>query len=274
MAMSCVSSGLIASGAECTYELERAAVLDGSGPLKTFAACTSTRSDCTSALMCASLNHGPDYCSAHPDNSCDGDVVVECDPTSTPDWAIDPPPVDCHAIGMTCLNAVCTDGKTCNTDIVSECIGNSLVGCAQTTKTEASIDCGLIYTGGTCGQVYAMPGCIPPESTRCIQDTGSYACQGSVLLGCANYLDGKLDCATIDAQCVEDTGVADCVANATDCTRSSPDRCNGGALEVCLNGQYQDFDCSSVGLGPCVTTQAGGAACGTSGSVPNDAGSG
>jgi hypothetical protein len=249
------------------YELERAPVYDVGQSLNAFATCTTTTDDCTTALACASLNHGPAYCASHPESSCDGNLAITCFALTMPQWAVTFPPVDCHAVGMVCVNGGCTDGKTCDDDITSECTGNTVRGCDQSAMTEASTDCGLVYSGGICSNGGGAPRCIPPGGGICADGSGSYACQGTVLLGCANLLDGKVDCAKIASRCVnDDLGTVDCVANATACTRTSPDRCNGAALEFCQDGTWQDFDCATVGLGACGVTSAGGVACGAGGS--------
>jgi hypothetical protein len=263
MALSCLSPGPASTGAECAYDLERADVKDEGQPVKAFAACAATANDCAAALDCETLGHVPDYCAAHPEHSCDGELAVTCFPLTMPAWA--DPPVDCHALGMTCVNGACTDGKTCTGEIVSQCVGHDLVGCDQSTHMEGTLDCTLVYPGGTCGQVAAAPGCVPPGGGLCARGSGPYACEGDVLLGCASLLDGKLDCSKIASQCVDTTGIADCVPTATGCTRTSPDRCDGAALVFCVDGHYQAFDCSTVGLGPCQVTTMGRAACAASG---------
>jgi len=267
MAVSCVSPTLAPSAGECAYEIERSVVTGTGSALLGFADCTKGAADCTAALSCASLGHGPDYCASHPESSCDGDFAIECFPLTVPQWTVTIPPFDCRAWGMTCKNGMCTDGKTCDDIVVSQCLGGGKVirGCDQLTKMEYRTDCGLIYPDGVCDVSTLEPMCAPPQRGSCSSPIATtYAtCQGNILSGCEQLLDTKLDCSKFDSHCgPDDQGFNDCVPNAHDCTRQSPDHCNGTKLEFCQDGRYQDFDCADVGLGPCGALSGGGVACG------------
>lgn len=268
MAVSCVSPALTSSAGQCAYALERSVVTGTGDPaFEGFVKCAKTATDCTAALSCASLGHGPDYCSSHAESSCDGDLVIDCFPLTKPQWTVTIPPIDCRAYGMTCLNGMCTDGKTCDDQIVSQCLpgGTVIRGCDQLTKMEYRTDCRLIYPGGVCDVSTLEPVCAPPQRGQCASPSAtSYSsCQGDILSGCQGLLDIKLDCSKMASRCgPDDQGFADCVPDATDCKRDAPDRCNGPKLEFCQDGAWQDFDCASVGLGPCGTIDGGGVACG------------
>lgn len=265
MAMSCVSPTLAQSAGQCARELERLVAAGADPALQGFADCTKGAADCTAALSCASRGHGPDYCASHPGSSCDGDLVIDCFPLTQPAWTVTIPPIDCRAWGMTCLNGMCTDGKTCDDIIVSQCLGTVIRGCDQLTKMEYRTDCGLIYPHGVCDVSTLEPMCAPPKGSLCASPISSAVptCQGDILSGCEQLLDIKLDCSKFDSHCGPgDQGIADCVPNANDCTPQSPDRCQGAMFEFCQDGRYQDFDCSSIGLGPCGPVTGGGVACG------------
>lgn len=265
MALSCVSPTLTSSAGYCSYQLERTVVAADMDPaLMGFAACTKTAASCTDALACASLNHGPDYCAAHPGSSCDGDLVIDCFPLTMPHWTVTIPPTDCRALGMTCLDGICTDGKTCHDIITSQCIGTTIRGCEQSTGIEYATDCRLLYPDGVCDVSLGRPECAPPKGGFCSSpNSGPWSiCQGDVLMDCQDLLETKVDCTKFASHCALDGDLADCVSDANDCTPTSPDRCNGAALEFCQDGRYRDFDCASVGLGPCGTLAAGGVACG------------
>jgi hypothetical protein len=83
-------------------------------------------------------------------------------------------------------------------------------------------------------------------------------CSGGSLL--------DLDCNYFGGTCtVGDAGtgsVGPCRLPSMDCTSgTSPDLCNGTMLMACVNGHYQGFDCTSIGLRTCALRDAGGPAC-------------
>jgi len=267
MAVSCVSPGVSTSAGQCAYALERMVVTGTGDPaFEGFVACTKTAADCTAALSCASRGHGPDYCASHAETSCDGDLVIDCFPLTKPQWTVTIPPIDCAAQGMKCLNGMCTDGKTCDDIVVSQCLGGTVIrGCDQLTKMEYRTDCRSIYTDGVCDVSTLEPMCAPPQRGMCASPiaTTYSSCQGNILSGCEGLLDIKLDCSKMASRCgPDDQGFADCIPNASACKRDAPDRCNGAKLQFCQDGAWQDFDCASIGLGPCGSAAGGGVACG------------
>jgi hypothetical protein len=251
----------------CVYELERAPLEQASASMVTFAACAARARTCTDVLTCASGNHGPTYCATHPSSSCDGTALVSCPPSNTPGWAIDPPPLDCASIGMMCVGDTCSDGNTCNGPLVLYCKGSHIMSCDLFRKAEQSVDCAAVYPGGTCGVADSQLQCVPATPDTCTTKTAGvpYACSGNSLLGCYRLLPSKLDCGPIDSTCGPSGLGFDCVPHAQDCTSKSPDRCNGAALSICVDGRYRDVDCASLGLGACRTTKDG-VACGPPGS--------
>lgn len=242
----------------CVHDVERTQVAVANTP-PAFAKCAAHAATCTEAFDCATLGHGPDYCSAHVEPSCDGDLVVSC--PGGPDWAYDV--FDCASAGMKCVNGHCTDGNSCTGPIVLNCNGNRVTACELFSGIQASTDCATVYPGGRCGLF--TPGglqCLPPEKETCAS-VGSSQCSGNLLLGCDGPRKSKLDCGALDSDCANLSSNADCVPRAHDCSYESPDQCHGAALSVCIDGRYQDIDCGSLGLGPCQTTPTG-VACGSS----------
>src|SRR5205814_1787621 len=114
-------------------------------------------------------------------------------------------------------------GKPCDDHIVSQCLGGAKVirGCDQTTKMEYRTDCGLIYPDGVCDVSTLEPMCAPPQRGLCASPVSSSlpTCQGNILSTCQQLLDVKLDCSKLDSHCALDQGVADCIPNASDCTK-------------------------------------------------------
>jgi hypothetical protein len=221
--------------------------------------CAARASDCTTALTCASRNHGPSYCAAHPGGSCDGDLRVYC--ASASDW--DLYPEDCSLVGEHCRAAngssSCTDGNSCDPMTPAHCDGSRLVTCDSTTHLESSIDCSNFASGWTCGTTVSgsstTTGCMPKNSGGC--QNGPDRCDGAAAVVCDSGLSLRIECGQFDSHCVITNGKFECAPNASDCTAQSPDRCNGAALEMCVNGRYQDTACASFGLASCATTMSG-----------------
>lgn len=250
------------TGGRCVYSIERMQVTSTDNNLIAFAKCAENASSCTEALSCASRNHGPDFCAAHPTTVCDGDLSVAC--PSGSDWGTEI--YDCAALGMKCVNGSCTDGNSCSGPIVLNCSGSRIVGCDLLSMTQASVDCATVYPGGTCGSLNGgTVQCLPAKQELCPSFTGStYQCADNVLYGCDGPRKSRLDCSRLDSDCTTDAEFGpDCVPRAHDCTYESPDQCHGTALSICVDGRYQDIDCASLGLGPCQAT-ATSAACGSS----------
>jgi len=259
--VSCPTRPLIASAGVCAYRLERGPynTNDGVATLTRLGMCAASTPDCTGAFDCVSGGHGPAYCGAHSDLSCDGNTVISCDTTTgVVGWGVYPPPDDCTKYGMTCSGGLCLDGAVCQGSLVLGCFGKDLVACTFDTHLESRIDCSAVNPGGTCEAT--TQSCIPANACS---DTEFPSCAGDTLKYCGvDRSHHAVDCAAIASHCGPDaTGIDDCIPTATDCTPQSPDRCNGAALEFCVDGHYQDFDCTRIGLSTCQAT-ATGARCG------------
>jgi hypothetical protein len=227
--------------------------------------CARDALDCTSVLRCASRDHDPSYCVAHPGASCDGDLLVQCAAASpVVDWAI--ANTDCAALGMRCLaangNANCSDGTPCTpTPGSGHCDGNTFVACDGNTKLTWREDCarsGIV--NASCRSDSARAGCFP-SGPSC---SGSAdRCDGDVLVQCVVGEEERVDCARVSGRCSlrsDVTGVyGSCVSLAT-CSAS--DACGAATLATCVDGIPQSIDCSAIGLSMCAATHDGRPACG------------
>src|SRR5262245_33100006 len=158
MQLSCLTNPPITPGGKCVSQFEFGLATGvgiffgpSASDLQRYVDCAGTASDCTTALTCASRNHGPDFCAAHPNGACDGDVRVTCQSG----WGLYM--TDCAALGMHCAmangHASCTDGKSCDPMTPARCDGNHFLECNGGTGLESSIDCATFFDGGTCRNV-------------------------------------------------------------------------------------------------------------------------
>jgi hypothetical protein len=255
---SCVANPLYSNPSNCVAVLEFG-IASGKGDivsaaeLRRLVDCATNASTCAAAVACANRNHGDDYCSAHPNGSCDGNISVNCPttPISTR---------DCGALGLMCqkvdaLNVACTDGTSplnCNQSMW-RCDGNRFVGCGE------SYDCSTYAPGYSCRPNGNVANTLcQPSGPACT----STVCNNDVLDICAGGEVVRVDCTVFASHCGSDgpQNSLDCVPNATDCKWSDAQRCNGSALEFCVNGKWRSFDCTSIGLTSCAPTP-NGAAC-------------
>jgi len=263
MEISCFQSPPITPGGSCVSQFEMG-LATGIGiffgpsadDLQRYVGCASSSSNCTDALDCASVNHGPDWCNAHPNGGCDGDTLVYC----VDGWGLER--ADCSAMGLHCATAngasSCSDGKTCDpTTSTARCDGNRYVQCNGSTKLESSVDCGKLYGGGTCMHLTmgssSTTGCFPPASGSCGQD--GVTCDGATAVVCSYGTQLRVACGQFASHCVVgSSGTFDCVPDASNCTASTADSCDGNALKMCVNGNLVDTACSSIGLTTCQST--------------------
>jgi len=258
LATSCLKSSPFGSGAQCVADLEFG-IVSGLGffsasaaDLNRYVSCAEMASDCTSALDCASRHHGPDYCSAHPGTTCDGDLRVQCPSTgSPPDWAIYT--MDCSSLGLRCMAALgsasCTDGTTCDPSKAALCNESQIISCNSETHLRFMVDCATYIAGFTCqdGSANApAAGCVP-AGPPC--QSPNDRCDGAVLVACVANHELRVDCTKFQSHC--DANAKACVPDSSDCSPTSLDQCSVGALEICTNGRYAPTDCASIGLRTC-----------------------
>ncbi len=265
MEVSCFPTPPITPGGSCVSQFE-IGLATGAGiffgpsatDLQRYVGCANSSSNCTDALNCASRNHGIDWCKAHPKPTCDGDMLISC----IGGWGLIQ--TDCTTNGLHCGTAngasACTNGSSCDPSVAARCDGNRYTRCDFSSKLEASIDCGSLYSGGTCMSTTmgtsSTTGCVPASSGSCVQ--GSVSCDGATGVVCAYGTELRVACGQFASHCVIDSGNKfSCVPDASACTSSASDTCSGNALQMCVNGNFAQTPCDSIGLTTCQTTATG-----------------
>jgi hypothetical protein len=263
MNLSCLSPPPIASGGNCVTTIELALATGtqvGIGhtteDTARFVDCAAKSSDCAGALDCASRHHGQDWCAAHPSDSCDGDELVRC----VSGWGVSV--LDCSVSGQHCVvtsaGALCTNGNSC--DPATEhlhCDGNREVLCSG-FHYETAFDCSTVIDNGMCRAGDAGGYCIGAGSEHCPTTATTSACDGTALTTCYFGIFSRVDCGQFHSHCATDSGGnSTCVPDAPACAADASDRCAGNALEMCVNGQWQTIDCSSIGKSTCQADSTG-----------------
>jgi hypothetical protein len=274
MELSCLSPAPITSGGSCVSQFEQG-MADGFGilfgpsaaDLARYVNCASSAGDCTTALNCASKNHGPAWCMAHPNPTCDGDTLVNC----VGGWGLELN--DCTQLNLHCRSAngfaTCSDGTTCDGTVTDQCMGNRYVTCDSQTHLGASFDCGQFIPGGVCRHIVngtsSETGCFGPGSATCTATETMASCDGAAIVSCGYGTTVRVDCSQFQSHCLADNSNGSssfsCAPDATDCTATSPDSCVGNAIQMCVNGKWEQTACSSFGLSSCATTNSGGVKC-------------
>lgn len=229
--------------------------LEGS-EYRRFADCAAAANNCMTVLECASRNHDPAYCAAHPNNSCDGSVLVQCGTAA--DWSIYT--TDCAAFGLRCQQAngaaACTDGAPCDpTSTPLHCAGNQYVSCDKTTGLRSTVDCNQSpIPNATCriGASVAFfsnpPGCLP-SGPPCVQTP---RCDGNLLVTCVAGEETRIDCGQLASHCAATGDYEDpitCVSDDTQCDGGAS--CAGDAIVACVDGAWTAIPCSMLGLTSC-----------------------
>jgi hypothetical protein len=251
----CISYFLAALGNESGASTDFARYVD----------CARQATDCTSVLRCASRDHDPAFCAAHPGETCDGDLLVQCAPAGqVADWAIYN--TDCSALGMHCAaangSAACTDGAACDPQLLlSHCDGNTYVGCNSPTNLRFTLDCSRSpIINATCRTETgsSVGGCMP-SGPSCQSSVDR--CDGDMIVLCVAGEETRVDCAQQAGHCAIVAYHGRCVPIATQCDDASGDHCSGNTLATCVDGVPQTIDCSSVGLSTCSTSAGGASSC-------------
>jgi hypothetical protein len=257
MATSCLPMPQFSSGGQCVTQIETG-LASGLGiigasvsDLSRLIACTTSATECGAAIDCFTRKHGADYCAAHNEYSCDGDLLVTCVNSNGLGQ------LDCAAYGMHCVSAngaaSCSDGKGCDPKAADRCSGDHFVSCDGTTSLESTIDCSIVIAGGTC--VDGL-GCTPPVKGTC--SAASCDSTSSDALLCNGGRQLPVPCSLFASACGHDGDGAHCIPTATACS-DGHDQCDpsGAGLQICVNGQWTTTACSSIGLTTC-TAPAGG----------------
>jgi len=223
-----------------------------------YVGCSNAGSDCAGVLDCVSRGHDGDYCGAHPGNSCDGSLLVECGASPTDPTLADPAlfTTDCAALGMRCFDlgggvASCSDGTPC-TQFDPRCDGNRYFEeCDDSTHLRYREDCSLsMIPNATCRDGADRVGCMP-SGPPC----AGARCEGDVRVTCLDGEEVRNDCAQRAMSCAMVDGKPQCVPVTSACDAAAA--CAGSAITTCLSGMAQTVDCGALGLSTCMTDAGG-----------------
>jgi hypothetical protein len=225
--------------------------------------CAASSTTCTDWQRCTSRDHGPSYCASHRGASCDGNLLIHCG--SADGYG---QPFDCAAYGLECRtangSAACVDAvrTACDPTQPERCDGNRAIACNEGTREVASVDCGAVLPGSSCGVVAVgrrqVASCLPAGP---LCQSGQPRCDGNTLVLCSNPggREQRVDCAaTFGGTCGVVRDRAQCVFTGGECSPESDDRCSGDKLEVCVNGRYVATECASLGFRTCGLRSFGG----------------
>ncbi len=197
---------------------------------------------------------------AHPCDSsfaarCEGNQAVSCDTLSGKTVSY-----DCSAAGLSCavisttnVQAKCGAGP-CSPASARSCDGSRLLSCSD--GVTQVVECAA--RGYTCGKsAEGIFDCVGSGNEPCGSGASSPHCEGTVAVSCSSGQITREDCSqrALDRACRNGA----CVLSGNDCL-DDLDRCHGDALQACLDGRWETYDCAALGLGPCLGS-AQGAAC-------------
>jgi hypothetical protein len=224
--------------------------------------CASDAKSCKEWLACASHGHCPNWCRARIGDAplglawvCDESEVVVCDPFEHGGYGT---PFTSCADGLRCEerlgSAACTDGTVCGTPSNAHCEGERIVACDSATLLGVSTDCAS--RGGQCTDfnigVLSGAACVTAAPTCDL----SYRehCDGDHLFFCAFGYVADVDCKLPPylGTCGDVGGTPDCIPAASECTKATPDRCDGTRFFTCGSDQtMHEVDCTSLGFRSC-----------------------
>ncbi len=280
VASSCATAGMGVprSGGGVCYIQSAATIARGASPEQQYTLkCAREATNCTTFRSCTTRNHGVDYCTANRGESCDGNVRVSCPmvgPNTPPELIPPATTQDCALLGLVCSasngNAACTNGMACDAMFMPTCDGTKIVTCDRSTMMQEPTDCARQTPGSTCVMLSVGGATVPTclTSTMCMLEPGraSTRCETSSLISCV-ALPGampdpngrregrevRIDCAheALEGRCAVVGGTSGCTSIQNQCAPDSPDRCNGNAVEICVNGRYESTDCGSIGFSRC-----------------------
>ena len=163
--------------------------------------------------------------------------------------------VDCSKFGGTCfdsdIGAMCGVAR-CDPGETYRCDGQSLTACVHGVRTRSPCGRGLV-----CGERDDhLIGCIG-AGAAC---SGADRCNGARAVRCVDESstsghEAVIDCGAMGLACAVDAGgQANCLATPGTCnTQSSPSKCVGSDLNVCVLNQWWSIGCSKLGpAGRCV----------------------
>jgi hypothetical protein len=214
----------------------------------------AARGGCDEVFACYGTHRAAGRCDTGFKAHCDGSKAFSCDTLAGRVFVY-----DCAAAGLSCLvqasqsfDAHCSTGS-CDASYARRCDGARLSSCAdgviETTDCAAHGQRCAVGTGGA--------NCVGSTEEECQSGKFTARCEGSVALSCVGGRVQRSECAgkPLSGRCVDGA----CAPSGGDC-RDEFDRCQGPALEACLNGSWRGFDCAALGFGACQAL-ANGAAC-------------
>jgi len=211
--------------------------------------------DCEKIYACYGANRLAGSCDSSFVARCDGSRAVSCDLTTHRVLSF-----DCGAAGLVCqtkaeqsFEAVCTTA-TCSGSGAS-CDGERLLTCrAGVIEVDDCQAQSLVCGTGARG----LTGCVGSTGEECIAGDYSASCDGVTAVTCASGRVGRRDCGAYAPAraCVDGA----CVPSGKECLDEF-DRCEGAAVQTCIDGRWTTYDCASLGLSPCQGALTG-AACG------------
>jgi hypothetical protein len=208
--------------------------------------------DCEKIYACYGANRLAGSCDGSFVGRCDGSRAVSCDLLSHRVLSF-----DCSAAALTCqtkaehsFEAFCTT-SACSGDSVS-CDGGRLLSCrGGVTEVEDCQAQGLVCAEGQLQ-------CVGATEETC--GVGKYpaSCDGNTAVSCQGGRVSRKDCGaySLAHACVDGA----CAPSGGDCLDDF-DRCEGAALQTCIDGRWTTYDCAALGLSPCQPA-TNGAACG------------
>lgn len=211
--------------------------------------------DCDKTYACYGANRLAGSCDSSFVGSCDGSLAVSCDLPTHRVLRF-----DCAAAKLTCqthaqqsFEALCTTSSCSGSG--ASCDGGRLLSC-RTGVIEVD-DCqvqGLACAAGARGDM----DCVGSTSEECTVGQYTARCDGNAAVTCKGGRVQRQDCGAFPPAraCVDGT----CAPSGGEC-RDDFDRCEGAALQACLDGRWTTYDCAGLGLAPCQGSTTG-AACG------------
>jgi hypothetical protein len=236
----------IANCVDAYYNLH---VTLGVGPVydAIYRCANAARGDCEKIFACYGANRAAGRCDTTFAARCDGDTAVSCDTLAGRVLSY-----DCSAAKLGCMvkaggsfEATCTTGA-CSGGAI--CDAGRALGCRDgMAEVEDCPAQGLACSEGRC---------VGESSESCAQPF-SASCEGNTAVTCVNGRVHRADCGSrpVDRRCEAGT----CTRSGVECSDDF-DRCQGPALQTCIDGGWQTYDCASLGLGPCQAA-TNGAAC-------------
>lgn len=186
-------------------------------------------------------------CASNPiADICDGSWLLYCKYDEV--WG-----VDCAETGLEChqteYGAVCRRGS-CEPGMEPACEEDMIVTCDE--GSEFADDC-LPDLGRICSEEDGEPDCIG-AGDACEQEYAGF-CEGSVKNVCVSGRLARYDCPALhpDLTCKENTGLASCAPERSDCEMDMDERCEDGVITYCHLGRPATLDCARFGASGCET---------------------